>query len=133
MELSVIHVADLASAIIRAGITPGIEERIFYVNHPEVVTSAGLVQAIGREMGKDVTLLPIPEWIARTALNATGLWARALRRKTILRADKANEFYQEAWTGDSTPFVEATGWSPRWDFATGIADTAAWYRTAGWL
>ncbi|MEO5800968.1 MAG: NAD(P)-dependent oxidoreductase [Gemmatimonadales bacterium] len=133
MELSIIHVADLADAIIRAGNAEGLDHRIFYVNHPEVITSASLVRTIGQEMGKDVTLLPIPEWIARTALNATGLWARALRRKTILRADKANEFYQEAWTGNSAAFSAATGWTPQWQLSNGIRDTAVWYREAGWL
>lgn len=133
MELSIIHVTDLADAIIRAGVTPGLDRRVFYVNHPEVITSARLVQTIGAEMGKHVTLLPIPEWVARTALTASGLWARALGRKTILRADKANEFYQEAWTGDASPFTTATGWNPRWPLAAGVADTAAWYREAGWL
>lgn len=133
MELSIIHVVDLVNAIVCAGTMPGLEHRVFYVNHPEVITSAELVRTIGQEMGKEITLLPVPEWVARTALNATGLWARALGRKTILRADKANEFYQEAWTGDATPFSAATGWHPRWSLAAGVADTAAWYRKAGWL
>ncbi len=133
MELSIVHVLDLADAIVRAGTMAGLDGRVFYVNHPEILTSAGLVRAIGREMGRDVTLLPIPEWLARTALNASGLWAAALRRKTILRADKANEFYQEAWTGNSTPFIEATGWEPQWSLAPGLVNTATWYREHGWL
>ncbi|MES2125049.1 MAG: NAD-dependent epimerase/dehydratase family protein [Gemmatimonadota bacterium] len=133
MELSLVHVVDLADSLIRAATSDAARNRLFYVNHPEVITSAELVRGIGREMGRTVTLLPIPEWLARVALHATGAWAAALQRKTILRADKANEFYQDAWTGDASDFVSATGWAPRWDFAQGIADTAAWYRAAQWL
>ncbi len=133
MEVSVVHVEDLADAIVLAGITPGIQQRSYYVNHPEVLSSAALVREIGRTMGRDVSLLPIPEWAARLALTATGAWAAALRRKTILRADKANEFYQAAWTGDPSPFIADTGWTPRFDAATGLAHTHAWYRNAGWL
>lgn len=133
MELSIIHVGDLADAIVRAGITPDLEGRVFYVNHPEVITSATLVRTIGGEIGRDVALLPVPEWLARAALSATGMWAAALRRKTILRADKANEFYQEAWTGDAAPFMRATHWTPQWGLREGMADTARWYREQGWL
>jgi nucleoside-diphosphate-sugar epimerase len=133
MELSVIHVADLVDAIVRAGTTEGLDRQLFYVNHPEVITNAELVKVIGKEMGRDPLLLPIPEWIARAALHTTEAWAAALRRKTILRADKANEFYQEAWTGDATPFIEATGWAPQWGLESGIRNTANWYREHDWL
>lgn len=133
MELSIVHVADLVDAIVRAGTADGLEGKLFYVNHPEVITSAALVRTIGREMGRDVRLLPIPEWLARAVLHGTGAWAAALHRKTILRADKANEFYQEAWTGHATPFIEATGWVPQWSLESGIRNTAAWYREQGWL
>lgn len=133
MEISVVHVEDLADGIVLAGTTEGIAGRTYYVNHPEVVSSADLVRSIGRMMGRDVALVPIPEWAARVALSATGAWAAALQRKTILRADKANEFFQAAWTGDPAPFMRDTGWAPRYDLARGLAHTHAWYRDAGWL
>ncbi|MEP6591535.1 MAG: NAD-dependent epimerase/dehydratase family protein [Gemmatimonadota bacterium] len=133
MELSLVHVSDLVDAIILAGASENTRQTRYYVNHPEVITSADLVRGIGRTMGREVTLLRIPEWAARAALGATGAWAAAFRRKTILRADKANEFFQEAWTGDTTAFVGATGWAPRWDFTAGIAETAEWYRQQQWL
>ncbi len=133
MQLSLIHVEDLAAAIIAAGTRDGVVGRTYYVNHPEVVTSAEMVRAIGRTVGRDVRLLPLPEWAARTALTATGAWAALWRQRTILRADKANEFFQEAWTGDPSPFIAATGWTPRFDLASGLPQTAAWYRDAGLL
>lgn len=131
--VSLVHVDDLADAIIRAGEAPAALGRTYYVNHPEILTSAELVRTIGRTLGREVRLLPLPEWLARTALTATGAWAAAWKRRTILRADKANEFYQPAWTGDPTPFIADTGWTPRYDAATGLAHTADWYRRAGWL
>jgi nucleoside-diphosphate-sugar epimerase len=133
MEVSIVHVEDLADAIILAGTTAAIDQRTYYVNHPEILSSADLVRTIGRTMGREVALLPIPEWAARVALTATGTWAGVFRQKTILRADKANEFYQAAWTGDPTPFIADTGWAPRFDAASGLTQTHAWYRDAGWL
>jgi dihydroflavonol-4-reductase len=133
MQLSLIHVEDLASAIIAAGTSDGVIGHTYYVNHPEVVTSAEMVRAIGRTVGRDVRLLPLPEWVARTALTATGAWAAFWRQRTILRADKANEFFQEAWTGDPSAFIAATGWAPQYDLARGLPQTAAWYRDTGLL
>lgn len=132
-QLSLVHVDDLVDGIIRAGEAPAVLGGTYYTNHPEVITSAELVQAIGRTMGRSIRLIPLPEWLARTALSATGAWAAIFRQRTILRADKANEFYQPAWTGDPARFISATGWAPRFDSATGLLDTADWYRTHGWL
>jgi nucleoside-diphosphate-sugar epimerase len=133
MEMSAIYVIDLADACIAAATSDRALGGTFYVNHPEVVTSAELVRRIGRTMGREVRLVGIPEWAARGILTLTGAFAAAFQRKTILRADKANEFYQEAWTGDPTPFTAATGWQARVDLTTGLADTYRSYREAGWL
>jgi nucleoside-diphosphate-sugar epimerase len=133
MELSAIYVADLAAACLAAGTAVGVTGGTFYVNHPEVVTSAELVRRIGRTMGRTVHLIGIPELAARGILRLTGWAAEALKRKTILRADKANEFYQEAWTGDPAPFTALTGWSAATDLDQGLERTLAFYREAAWL
>ncbi len=133
MELSAIHVVDLADAILAALDGAGIVGGTYYVNHPETISSADLVRAIGRTMGKEVRLIGIPELVARGILTLTGTSAALFKRKTILRADKANEFYQEAWTGDPTPFSTATGWQAKFDLPTGLTDTYRFYKDAGWL
>ncbi|MBW8772120.1 MAG: NAD(P)-dependent oxidoreductase [Gemmatimonadetes bacterium] len=133
MELSAIHVADLAAACIAAATATGVAGGTYYVNHPEVVTSAELVRRIGRTMGREVRLIGIPELVARGILTLTGWAAEALGRKTILRADKANEFYQDAWTGDPAPFTARSGWAAATDLDRGLAETFAFYQEAGWL
>ena len=133
MELSAVHVADLADAIVRAVGAPRVPGRTFYVNHPEVVTSRALVTAIGGVQGRRVRIVPLPESVARVALGTIGAAAALLRRKTILRYDKANEFYQEAWTADPAAFIAATDWSPAFGLERGLADTYRWYQAAGWL
>jgi len=133
MELSAIYVADLAAACIAAATATGVTGGTFYVNHPEVVTSGDLVRRIGRTMGRTVHLIGVPELVARGILTVTGWAAEQLQRKTILRADKANEFYQEAWTGDPAPFTALSGWRAATDLDRGLAATLAFYKEAGWL
>jgi nucleoside-diphosphate-sugar epimerase len=127
-QLSLVHVADLAAAAIAAGEHARSPGNLYYINHPEVVTSRELVAAIGRELGRELRVVPLPHWVTRNALRLTGAWARSLNRKTILHADKVHEFVQPAWTGDPQRFMADTGWLPTFDMASGLADTAAWYR-----
>jgi dihydroflavonol-4-reductase len=133
MEVSLIHVSDLVDAMVLAGTTAGVEGRVFYVNHPEIVTGAGIVRAIARTVHRSPVPLPIPRWAARVALRATGMWAAMSGQKSILHPDKLHEFYQAAWTADASPFIATTGWRPAWDLERGLADTAAWYAKAGWI
>jgi nucleoside-diphosphate-sugar epimerase len=66
-------------------------------------------------------------------LSLTESAARISGRPTILTMDKANEFFQPAWTGDPTPLIRDTGWHPVYDLRAGLAHTYEWYRKAGWL
>lgn len=133
MEISLIHVADLADAIVAAGNAAGVLGQVFYVNHPEITTGADLMRGIARVMNRSVFRISVPEWAAGVALTITGAWAEAFHQQTILYPDKAHEFYQEAWTADPSPFMRATGWQPKWDLERGIADTKAWYQEMGWI
>jgi nucleoside-diphosphate-sugar epimerase len=133
MELSLIHVVDLADAIVLAGISDDVVGDVFYVAHPQVVTAADLMRAIAHEMRRSVIPLPIPRWAATVALAATGAWSDITQRPSVLHPDKIHEFFQEAWTADPAAFMTATGWRPQWDLARGLADTAAWYRAERWI
>ena len=133
MELSAVYAPDLADALVLAAKAPTAAGQVYYANHPEVLTSAGLVREIGRAMGRTVRIVGVPEPLARVILAATGGVAGLLGRVTILNLDKANEFFQPAWTGDAAPLMTDTGWRPAHDMASGLAETWRWYRSAGWV
>jgi nucleoside-diphosphate-sugar epimerase len=132
-ELSMVYAPDLADALFLAGTAPGVGGRAYFVSHPEIVTSAGVVEEIARAAGRRVRLLPLPRPVAELALGAVGGTAALLKRKTILRADKANEFFQPAWTGDVAPFLRDTGWQPAHALRPGMEATYRWYVEQGWL
>ena len=132
-ELSAIHGADLARALIASGSAVPAAGRLYYPCHPETFTSAGFVRAVGAAIGRQVRVIPLPHWLGTAALSVTGAAARLAGRPTILTADKVNEFFQPAWTGDPGPCTEETGWTPEYDLRSGLADTYRWYRSARWL
>jgi nucleoside-diphosphate-sugar epimerase len=132
-ELSAVHGADLAAALIAAGSAPGTIGKVYYACHPEVVTSAELVRAVGKVMGRRLRLVPIPVALGRALLGVTELSAGLAGHTTILTRDKANEFFQAAWTGDPAPLTRDSGWRAIHDLASGLAHTYQWYRSTGWL
>jgi nucleoside-diphosphate-sugar epimerase len=132
-ELSAVHGADLADALVAAGTTAAAVGRTYYACHPEVFTGAEMALAVGRAMGRRPTVIRIPAAIGRGVLRVTEAAARLAGQTTILTADKANEFFQPAWTGDPESLARDTGWRASRNLATGLAETYAWYRAAGWL
>jgi nucleoside-diphosphate-sugar epimerase len=132
-ELTAIHGADLADALIAAGLSPATVRRTYCGTHPDIFTSTEFVRSVAKAMGRQVTVIKVPHPVGRGILAVTETVARLSRRATILTTDKANEFFQEAWTGDPAPLTRDTGWSARRDLTAGLADTWNWYRNAGWV
>jgi dihydroflavonol-4-reductase len=132
-ELSAVHAADLAEALVAVGASPTTIAGTYVACHPEVFTSAELGSAVGAAMGCLVTTIRIPATLGRALLAVTEGVSRLARQTTILTTDKANEFFQAAWTGDPSTLTRDTEWRAAYDLTSGLADTYAWYRRAGWL
>jgi dihydroflavonol-4-reductase len=126
-ELSFVHAADLAGALLAA-------------THPEVATSRHAMELIfaaaraatGRRPARPV-FLPIPTPVTVAALWVLGMAARLMGRATLLSPDKGPELLAEAWTCSAAALARDGGWHASRDLATGLADTAKWYATHGWL
>jgi nucleoside-diphosphate-sugar epimerase len=132
-QLSLVYAPDLAEALAALGRNSNTAGGIFYPCHPEVVSSAELASTIGRVMGRNVRIIPLPRWVAGVTLGLTSTAARLTGGTTLLTPDKANEFFAAAWTADPAPLSAATGWRATHDLASGAEATAAWYRAAGWV
>ena len=132
-ELSVIYAGDLAAALVAAATAPATARRVYYAAHPDVTTSRELVRAIGRAVGRQPRIVPLPGPLARALLWTIGSIAHLAGRATLLSGDKAAEFLAPAWTCRSDALARDAGWRAETDLATGLRRTAAWYRREGWL
>jgi nucleoside-diphosphate-sugar epimerase len=132
-ELSAVHAADLATALIAAGEAGASVGQTYNACHPEVFTSSEFTRAIGAAMGRSVRACRIPPVLGRALLSVTETSARFAGYTTILTADKAREFFQPAWTGDPARLIRDCGWRPVYDLRRGLTHTYQWYRKAGWL
>jgi dihydroflavonol-4-reductase len=132
-ELSAVHAKDLAAALMAVGASSVTVGGTYNACHPEVFTSAELGRAVGTALGSSVRVVRIPLRLGRALLSVTETAARLTGQVSILTSDKANEFFQPAWTGDPSPLVRDCGWRAAHDLRSGLADTYRWYREAGWL
>ena len=131
-ELSVIYAGDLARALVAAAASAA-SNRVYYAAHPTVTTSRGLVRAIGRAVGRELRIVPLPAPVVRGLLWVIGSVAHLAGRATLLSSDKAAEFLAPAWTCRPEALMRDTGWRPETDLETGLRRTAQWYRKEGWL
>jgi nucleoside-diphosphate-sugar epimerase len=132
-ELSAVHATDLAGALVAVGGTDATVGGTYTACHPQVFTVSEFGSAVAAAMGRSVATVRIPRQLGRAVLLLTETAARLAGRATILTTDKANEFFQPAWTGDPAPLTRDSGWRAAYDLERGMADTYRWYRQAGWL
>ncbi len=132
-ELTAIHGADLATALVAAATSASTEGRLYYASHPEIFTSADFARGVGQAVGRRPAILRLPPIVGRVALSVAGTLADLTGRPTILTRDKANEFFQPAWTCDPSALTRDTGWRATRDLTSGLAETYEWYRSAGWI
>ena len=132
-ELSVIYAGDLAAALVAAATTPATTNRVYYAAHPVVTTSRELVRAIGRALGRELRIVPLPRPLVRGLLWTIGSIAHLAGRATLLSGDKAAEFLAPAWTCRPDALARDAGWRAETDLEAGLRRTAAWYRREGWL
>ena len=132
-QLSVIYAGDLAAALVAAATAPQTAGRVYYAAHPMVTTSRGLVQAIGRAVGREPRIVPLPAPLSRGLLWVVGSLAHLAGHATVLSSDKADEFLAPAWTCRPDALMRDTGWQAKVDLDSGLRRTATWYRAEGWL
>jgi nucleoside-diphosphate-sugar epimerase len=132
-ELSLVHVADLVSALLAAAASPRTEGRTYHVAHPVPTTPLALAAAVARALGRGVRTLAVPAWLVRGALDVSGFASRAVGRAPLLDGDKARELLAPAWTCSSKALRRDAGWEAAVPLEPGLKETADSYREAGWL
>jgi len=132
-ELSLLHVTDLAGALLAVATAPDAVGQVYHAAHPEIVTQRQWVEAIGRASGKSVRMVPLSGSVTRAVLRGVGAVASLARVQTLFTADKANEFLAPAWTCTSAGLERECGWRAKIGCEDGATTTVTWYRTHGWL
>ncbi|HXV85787.1 MAG TPA: NAD-dependent epimerase/dehydratase family protein [Gemmatimonadales bacterium] len=139
-ELSLVHVADLARALV-AATGDRCSGRTYFAGHPQTLTGRDMLAAMRtairrvhrRSPGPPPRVFGLPAFVGRAALWASGSYARLRGEMTLLNPDKLSEFRAEAWTCRSDALERDTGWAAGLGAPEGLLETARWYVEHGWL
>ncbi len=132
-ELTLVHAADLARALVAAATSVATLGGTYHAGNAEPVRQRALAGAVGRAVGRSVRCVRLPGPVVRIALAAAGAAARALGRAPLLDGDKANELLAPGWACSSEALRRDAGWAAEIPLDRGLAETAQAYREAGWL
>ena len=125
--VSLIHAADLADLLERAGRLPAAAGRTYHAADPEPYWMSRVIRTMAEVLGHRVVQVPIPPALlypvaaVNEALMKVGGGVEALTRSRI------REFRERFWA------VEELGWQPGRSLEEGLQDTARWYLSEGWL
>ena len=115
---SLVHVRDLADALLLAAGHPAAPGRAFIAAHPVSVSTPELVAALRAALGRPARLFPVPVLALEAGATVAGM------RCTMRRLTRSLE-------ADSALLMSVLGWAPRVALADGMADTVAAWRAAG--
>jgi nucleoside-diphosphate-sugar epimerase len=132
-ELSLVHVTDLADALLAAAKSPQTLGRVYHAAHPAIVTQRALMAEIARAVGGRPRLVPLPGGAVRAALGVSAILARVAGHPRPLDPGKAPELLAPAWTCATDALERDAGWQAQMPLARGAREAADWYRQAGWL
>jgi nucleoside-diphosphate-sugar epimerase len=134
-RVSVIHVADLADAIM-AWLDSGRAAGAVYEladGRPDGYTWRTLIDAAARELTIEPRYMTPPWGLLKALSHGVRTWARLTGRVPFLTPDKLRELRQADWVCRDDRFPRRTGWRPRIALGEGLRGTLAWYQARGWL
>ena len=130
-RLSLLHVDDLARLLLAlaaptapSGVTIEPDDGHGGWTHVE------FGKALGAAVGRKVRTISMPRLALAAAARADRLVRGANARLT---PDRAAYFSHPDWVADPAHAVPSALWAAQIPTEQGLADTATWYRTAGWL
>jgi nucleoside-diphosphate-sugar epimerase len=134
-RLSLIHVADLATALVVAAEGAGRAGACYEIDDgtPGGYSHAAMAEAASQATGRVSKVAHLPRaLLALVGAGAEGVMS-VTGRPVILSRGKVRELYHADWVCTGEKFEHAGPWKARYRFAEGYADTLRWYRTNGWL
>lgn len=127
-----IHAADLADAIVRAGVAEA-AAGIYHTAETRAYAWSEVLRLVSDAVGRPGHRVPVPSGLIRAAAAVSEVAGRAVGRPSIFTRDKARELLAPAWLCETETAKRDLDFVARTPLAEGLQETAAWYRAYGWL
>jgi dihydroflavonol-4-reductase len=131
MSLSLVHVRDVAAAVVLSAEPASSPRRVFMISHPQPAGASDVLRAIADAVGRPYRPILIPRGVlGAAALFGEISWrfghAPLFDRARLAEFEAGNFVCSVARARAQLGFTAATS------LREGMAETWAWYRAAGW-
>jgi dihydroflavonol-4-reductase len=130
-KLSMVHVRDLAAGLVAAA-SADHARGVYYVSGGTHAWE-DIVRGIGVGVGRRARVIVLPRPLVVAAAWGNRLVARAIHAKPLLTPERVLDMIQPDWSCDDSRARRELGYASAIPLEEGLAETAAWYRQAGWL
>lgn len=130
-QVQLIHAADLAAALVAAADARN-ASGIYHVAEPRAYRWSEVLAMVARALDRDGIRIPVPGAALKLAATVSEGFARLTRRPVVFDRDKAKELMAE-WLCDTATARRELGFQAAVPLTDGLRETAAWYRSYGWL
>ncbi len=131
MSLTLVHVGDVAQAVVLSAEPSSAHGRLFMIGHPRAASASDVLQAIADAVGRPYRPMLVPRAVLGAAARFGEIaWrfghAPLFDRARLAEFDAGNFVCSVARARTQLGFTAATS------LGEGMAATWAWYRAAGW-
>ena len=131
--LSVVYVKNLVN-----GISLAIERslggfRSYFFTDGDAVTWKIMSEMISQAMHRRTAKIRVPSAVVRAMGQIAGLYSALTHKALLLSKDKIAAMKVEYWLISDQRARSELGYKPVFTTAQGVAETALWYKDAGWL
>jgi nucleoside-diphosphate-sugar epimerase len=131
--ISIVHVRDLVSGLIRSAEAPAAVGRTYFIANELPVTWRTLYQTVARAAGASPAELELPRGLVHAAAWACDAAGSVTGMTTLLNRQKAALIEPRWWICDVGRARRELDWEPQVPLQSGLCDTYHWYTRAGWL
>jgi len=132
-RFSLVHAEDLARACGQVLEDDRALGEAFFVSEPDVTDYETVGRLAQRAMRTAAIRFEPPAWLLTAGALAGEAVAALTNRPAFLSREKLREIRAGDWIVSSEKIRGRLGWEPRMTLEAGLAQTAAWYREAGWI
>ena len=131
--MSFLHVEDCVSAVCLALRQGPKSNNIYALNDGFTYSVNEVIDTLAQVVGGSPLVVRLPTSLLMTAGLCSEWWSLLRGHDVLLSRDKVQDMVSPFWQSDAQRFVEDFAWEPQFDFRTGAAQTADWYRRHGVL
>jgi dihydroflavonol-4-reductase len=132
-QVSLVHVGDLVTGMLLAARSDRSQGRVYYLSGDGHYDWRTIGELAGRALAKGFKTLRVPWWLMRLVALGGSIASQFTPTPTLMSLDKLRDLRQSQWLCSNERAKAEIGFQPAVDLLTGLADTSAWYKKAGWL